>query len=77
MSRHLRSEKLFRFQRVAGTWGKFFVGLGGADLLQGAAIALFLWGGYVSRVYLARVPLTSNIHPMRNDPRVVPLSSTN
>ena len=37
MSRHLRSEKLFRFQRVAGTWGKFFVGLGGADLLQGAA----------------------------------------
>ena len=70
--RHLRSEKLFRFQRVAGTWGKFFVGLGGADLLQGAAIALFLWGGYVSRVYLARVPLTSNIHPMRNDTWVVP-----
>ena len=29
-------------------------------------------GGYVSRVYLARVPLTSNIHPMRNDTWVVP-----
>ena len=28
-------------------------------------------GGYVSRVYLARVPLTSNIHPMRNDTWVV------
>ena len=33
---------------------------------------LFFWGGYVSRVYLARVPLTSNIHPMRNDTWVVP-----
>ena len=44
-------------------------------MLQGAAIALFLWVGYVSRVYLAQ-PLTSNIHPMRNDPRVVPPQSS-
>ena len=35
--RHLRSENLFRFSRVAGIWGKFFVGLGGRDFLQGAA----------------------------------------
>ncbi len=36
--RHLRSENLFRFSRVAGTWGKFLVWTGGA-FFQSAAIA--------------------------------------
>ena len=66
------AKSCFAFREWRGRGGSFFVGLGGAELLQGAAIALFLWGGYVSRVYLARVPLTSNIHPMRNDTWVVP-----
>ena len=67
------AKSCFAFREWREHGGSFFVGLGGADLLQGAAIALFLWVGYVSRVYLAQ-PLTSNIHPMRNDPRVVPLN---
>ena len=53
MSRHLRSEKLFRFQRVAGTWGKFFVGLGGAELLQSAASHLF-YGWEAFEIYAPR-----------------------
>ena len=51
MSRHLRSENLFRFLRVAGSWGKFFVYRGGADFGQGAAVALVLWVGCVGRAY--------------------------
>ena len=45
MSRHSGSEDLFRLLSVAGTWGKFLLFLGGMDLLQGAAIALFLCEG--------------------------------
>ena len=47
--RHLRSEDLFRFSRVAGTWGKFFVDLGGMNLLQSAASRSFCVGAAIGR----------------------------
>ena len=35
--RHFRSEDLFRFLKMAGIWGKFLFGTGGANVLYGAA----------------------------------------
>ena len=43
--RLFRSEDLFRFWRVAGTWGKFLLFLGGANFLQSAAShPIGVWG---------------------------------
>ena len=35
--RHFRSEDFFRFLKMAGIWGKFLFGAGGANALYGAA----------------------------------------
>ena len=35
--RHFRSEDFFRFLKMAGIWGKFLFGTGGANALYGAA----------------------------------------
>ena len=47
----------FAFREWRGLGGSFFVVLGGADLLQGAAVALFLWGGmhFVGMPYMSAV----------------------
>ncbi len=60
--RHLRSEDLFRFSRVAETWGKFFCVCGGVNLLQGAASRPFCGWGRArndTRVVPARLKDTS------------------
>ena len=41
--RHLESKDLFRFLEMAGAGGKFFVGLGGMNLLQSAASRTVGW----------------------------------
>ena len=51
MSRHLRSENLFRFLRVAGTWGKFFCLSGRCGLVVECGFAHVLWVGCVGRAY--------------------------
>ena len=69
----LQERKFVSLFVTAGFCGKVFFGLGGAGFSAGCGYrTLFVGGGYVSQVYLARVPLTSNIHPMRNDTWVVP-----
>ena len=61
----MQCEDLVRFVLGGCSWGKFFVGLGGADLVQGSAIALDWWVGCDLRLCLTRVPRFRLLAPLR------------
>ena len=68
----LTKRKVVSLSESGGDLGEVFCRFGRCGFVAGCGYRTLFVGGYVSRVYLARVPLTSNIHPMRNDTWVVP-----
>ena len=71
----LTKRKVVSLSESGGDLGEVFCRFGRCGFVAGCGFALFLWGDTFSQVYLARVPLTSNIHPMRNDTWVVPYNA--
>ncbi len=68
----LTKRKVVSLSESGGDLGEVFCRFGRCGFVAGCGYRTLFVGGYVSRVYLARVPLTSNIHLMRNDTWVVP-----